>query len=32
MPTYRTDLIEVVKILNGYENIDTSMFFLTQER
>ena len=25
------DQIEVFKILNGYENIDRNMFFLTQE-
>ena len=27
----RGDQIEVFKILNGYENIDRNMFFLTQE-
>ena len=28
----RGDQIEVFNILNGYENIDRNMFFLTQER
>ena len=28
----RGDQIEVFKILNGYENIDRNMFFLTQVR
>ena len=28
----RGDQIEVFKILNGYENNDRNMFFLTQER
>ena len=27
----RGDQIEVFKILNGYENIDRNMFFITQE-
>ena len=27
----RGDQIEVLKIFNGYENIDRNMFFLTQE-
>ena len=28
----RGDQIEILKILNGYENIDRNVFFLTQER